>query len=204
MKPVFVIIEGRESKLAEAQAIAEWVEGRLDITSHVCSISMTYQEAQMFNAKYLGDRLTCMHPSWDHVITGQTDGFPYNPDAWEDAFLDWDYIGPPWPPRLVAGAAGMTVGSSGCCMRSRKFFRLCQRITFTLGVNDDVWMCQLNRERLEGMGAKFAPPDVASRFAVEEGTDVPWPALGNSFAFHGLVPERREYLRGLGATFLQG
>ena len=33
----------------------------------------------------------------DFVLTVHADGFVVNPDMWQDAFLDYDYIGSPWP-----------------------------------------------------------------------------------------------------------
>ncbi len=33
----------------------------------------------------------------DHVLIVQWDGFILDPFAWRDEFLDYDYIGAPWP-----------------------------------------------------------------------------------------------------------
>jgi hypothetical protein len=195
---VLVLVEGRADKQDEARTIVDWAAARIGCPGYICDLAMSYQEAQMFNAKYLHLWLDARHPGWTHVITCQTDGFPYNPDKWEGAFLGFDYIGPPWPARLVAGATGASVGSSGCCLRSRAFFQACASIPYALGINDDVWMCQLNRAQLEELGMKFAPVDIAARFAVEEGEGNPWPDLGNTFAFHGMNDSRRAFLRQLG------
>jgi hypothetical protein len=194
---ILVLIEGREDRRAEAEAIVEWSSGRVGCRGAVCALAMSYQEAQMFNAKYLGLWLDANAPGWGRVISCQTDGYPYNPAAWEAAFLDYDYIGPPWPQRLVAGATGLTVGSSGCCLRTRQFIEACGKLPYEVGMNDDVWMCQRQRSALEGLGMKFAPVEVAARFAVEEGETEAWPALGGTFAFHGMNADRREFLEKL-------
>jgi len=196
---VLVLIEGRADQQADARLIVDWAAARLGRPGYVCDLAMTYQEAQMFNAKYLRLWLDARHPGWTHVITCQTVGFPYNPDKWEDAFVGFDYIGPPWPARLVAGAMGPSVGSSVCCLRSRAFFQACAQIPYAIGTNDDVWMCQLNRPRLEALGMKFAPVEVAARFAVEEGEGAQhWPPLGDTFAFHGTTPQRRVHVPAVG------
>lgn len=196
---ILVLVEGRPDKQDEARVIADWCAARLGLEAFICTIGMSYQEAQMFNAKYLAHWLTVRAPQWRHVITCQTDGFPYNPSAWEATFLDFDYIGPPWPARLVAGATGPSVGSSGCCLRSRRLFETAAQIPYEIGINDDVWICQRQRPRLEALGIKFAPVEVAARFAVEEGIDgPPWPAIGETFAFHGMNAQRRAHLQSLG------
>lgn len=199
---VLVLVEGRPERAAQALAIMDWCSTQLGCPGFVCDLAMTYQEAQMFNAKYLGLWLDGKNRGWKYTITCQTDGFPYNPAAWDPAFLDFDYIGPPWPARLVAGATGPSVGSSGCCLRSRRFFQTAAQIPYEIGLNDDVWMCQRQRHRFETLGMKFAPVDVAARFAVEEGTDgrPPWPAIGNTFAFHGMNPQRQSHLQSLGLS----
>ena len=33
----------------------------------------------------------------EHVLVIQDDGHIVNPDIWDDNFLDYDYIGAPWP-----------------------------------------------------------------------------------------------------------
>jgi hypothetical protein len=196
---VLVLVEGRADKQAGARLVVDWAAARIGCPGYVCEMAMTYQEAQMFNAKYLHLWLDARHPGWTHVITCQTDGFPYNPEKWEGAFLGFDYIGPPWPARLVSAAAAPSVGSSGCCLRSRAFFQACTQIPYAIGTNDDVWMCQLNRPRLEALGMKFAPVEVAARFAVEEGEGGNhWPPIGDTFAFHGMTPQRRAHLQSLG------
>lgn len=196
---VLVLIEGRADKQSEARVIVDWAASRIGCPGYVCDIAMSYQEAQMFNAKYLGLWLSIRHPSWTHVITCQTDGFPYNPAKWDNAFLGFDYTGPPWPARLVAGAAGPSVGSSGCCLRSRRFFEAVTQIPYEIGVNDDVFLCQRQRPRLEVLGMKFAPVDAAARFAIEEEeSGNHWPPIGDTFAFHGMTAQRRAHLQSLG------
>src|SRR6187549_1393747 len=37
------------------------------------------------------------HVGTSHALVVQWDGYVVNPDAWTDAFLDFDYCGAPWP-----------------------------------------------------------------------------------------------------------
>src|SRR5687768_5817660 len=50
-----------------------------------------------------------------HVLLIQYDGFVLNPDAWQEAFLVYDYIGAPW-----LEEEGYIVGNGGFSLRSKR------------------------------------------------------------------------------------
>lgn len=52
----------------------------------------------------------------------QYDGYIIRPGKWQDAFLDYDYIGAPWPEKLHYSRNGteVRVGNGGCSIRSKK------------------------------------------------------------------------------------
>ena len=118
----------------------------------------------------------------DHVHTGfalvvQYDGYVLNGRRWEAAFQDYDYVGAPWgrPSR---------VGNGGFSLRSRKLLRALRdpRIERDL-VPEDIAICETYRGLLQAEhGIRFAPPEVAARFAFET-LAPPGPTLG----FHGLT-----------------
>jgi len=71
----------------------------------------------------------------EFVMIIQTDGYPLNPSAWSDIFLEYDYIGAPWSrlvsdnrlysaplvqPEVVTATRGMMVGNGGFSLRSRR------------------------------------------------------------------------------------
>ena len=115
----------------------------------------------------------------DHFLLIQWDGMPVTPDAWDDAFLDYDYIGAPWSglPENVA------VGNGGFSLRSRKLLETVRTMRIDIGGDaqqaDDVMLCRQHRAHLEARGIKFAPVSLAARFSFETGLPPPV-----SFGFH--------------------
>jgi hypothetical protein len=61
----------------------------------------------------------------DFNLTVQPDGFAINPQAWDDRFWEYDYIGAPWPWMWGGGPywPGPIVGNGGFSLRSRKLYR---------------------------------------------------------------------------------
>lgn len=123
----------------------------------------------------------------DHVMIFQWDGFPLNPELWEDVFLDCDYIGSPWPTAIHwRPKAGLQVGNGGFSIRTRKFYDTLARYPVSHSNEDTYISCTL-RPQLEADGIRFAPLDVAKRFGVEHmfnRTD----GIRKSFGFHGGQP----------------
>lgn len=118
-----------------------------------------------------------------HALVVQWDGWVTDPAAWDPAFLDWDYIGAPWPGLGMAGA-GREVGNGGFSLRSRRLLDVLAGPGFAPepGVAEDVLICRTWRGALEREhGIRFAPPDVAARFSHER-----VPPSGPTFGFHGL------------------
>lgn len=112
------------------------------------------------------------------VLLVQWDGYPVRPANWNEAFLDYDYIGAPWP----QFPAYRAVGNGGFSLRSRRLLEAGRDPDFEAGHPEDVVICHRNRSFLEGRyGLRFAPIELASRFAYERMGD---PA--RSFGFHGL------------------
>lgn len=124
-----------------------------------------------------------LHGLAEHLTTGhalciQWDGYVLNPARWDPAFLDYDYIGAPWP----HFADGARVGNGGFSLRSRRLVEACM----TLPVSDepeDIAICRTHRRSLEErFGLRFAPENVARRFAYERMTPT-----GDEFGFHGAL-----------------
>lgn len=113
----------------------------------------------------------------------QHDGFILNPDAWSDAFLDFDYIGAPW---WVENRA--VVGNGGFSIRSRKLLSLLSTDPSVPSPGDEPedWFISVTvRKELERKGIAFAPPELAARFAFEanEHDGIEW---NGQLGFHGL------------------
>jgi len=118
------------------------------------------------------------HVATPHVLCVQWDGYVLDPDRWDSAFLDYDYIGAPWP----HFADGMRVGNGGFSLRSRRLVEACADLPIT-NEPEDVAICRTHRPMLEKrFGLRFAPEEVARRFAYERMTPT-----GNEFGFHGAL-----------------
>jgi hypothetical protein len=116
------------------------------------------------------------HISTSHALCVQWDGFVLNGNAWDASFLDYDYIGAVWP----QFADDHNVGNGGFSLRSLRLLRACQVLPFDEKLAEDVFICRVNRDRLEQEGIRFAPEIVARRFSFERTA----PA-GDEFGFHG-------------------
>jgi len=127
------------------------------------------------------------HLSTQHVLCIQWDGYVLDPTAWDPAFLEYDYIGAPWP----HFEDEMRVGNGGFSLRSRRLLEACATLPMS-HESEDVAICRTHRRILEERFAlRFAPEALARRFAFER-----IPATGKEFGFHGafnmidLVPSR--------------
>ena len=134
--------------------------------------------------------------STSHCLTVQSDSRVVNPHAWDDGWLAFDYIGAPWPP----GHTGTPyrVGNSGFCLRSRRLLEATASLPNDSYVwrgqlkpssRDDVITCVMYRAQLEGRGLRFAPVEVAAKFAFETPTPES-PALGDQFGTHEMHRRR--------------
>jgi hypothetical protein len=110
----------------------------------------------------------------------QYDGYIIEPLAWNNRFLDYDYIGAKWPWHIE----GRRVGNSGFCLRSKKLLNLMADMCLppTGEFVDDKYICHTMRELLETKHhIKIAEDEVADLFAYERHVpDQP------TFGFHGL------------------
>jgi hypothetical protein len=118
------------------------------------------------------------HIETSHFLWVQYDSWIIRPDLWDDAFLRYDYIGAPW-----WYADGMNVGNGGFSLRSAKMaqFVAANPERFPFKRPEDQTLCREHRPELEKEGFRWAPQDVAERFAFE--------CVGKrdgTFGFHGM------------------
>jgi len=99
-----------------------------------------------------------------YALVTQWDGFVVDAGAWDDAFLDWDYIGAPWADQPPA----LSVGNGGFSLRSRRFLVASTDPRIVPEHPEDEHLCRTHRELLQTeLGVRFAPPALAARFAFE-------------------------------------
>ncbi len=125
----------------------------------------------------------------DFVLVVQHDGMIVNPEAWTDEFLQYDYIGAPWP---VPRPQDCRVGNGGFSLRSKRLQEELARIPFPCNENEDAFICDTHRAHLESCGIKFAPSLLAAQFSIEFDT---WhhEDFGKiPFGFHGWYGDRVE------------
>ena len=135
--------------------------------------------------------------STSYVLVIQWDGFIINPNAWTPEFLEYDYIGAPWPP------FNHICGNGGFSLRSKKFLAAQKKLIPNIdyqeilraGVRkdlpEDFILAFYYRKYFEDCGCKFAPTELGYRFSIEVGdynkNNIP-------FGFHGIHhPELFKY-----------
>lgn len=133
----------------------------------------------------------------DYIMLVHADGFIVHPKMWRDDFMDYDYIGAPWPlpnnPISYRDINGniCRVGNS-VSIRSYRLLKLPSEINMEwkpqpmsdggIMYNEDTFICVANKHIFEEHGMKIAPLDVAKYFAHER--MIPEISGITPFAFH--------------------
>lgn len=114
-----------------------------------------------------------------HCLVVQWDGFILDACAWDPEFLEFDYIGAPWP----QFQDGYDVGNGGFSLRSRRLLTACANPGFIDdGQAEDVVIARLNRPWLEKeYGIRFGDRSTARRFSFERSSQ-----SERTFGFHGV------------------
>ena len=177
-------IEGMFRALEYSKRGIEWGAVKL-ITEIQCKTIDEWNKAIIFDLRKFVDTDFCLliHP----------DGFVANPESWKPEFLEYDYIGAPWPLpsddysyRTPDGEIER-VGNS-VSIRSKKILNLPYELEFAWrpyfgNTNEDGFLTCHNRRLFQHYGARFAPIEVAKWFSRE--LDIPENAdVESPFAFH--------------------
>ena len=114
----------------------------------------------------------------DFMLLVHHDGFVVNPDMWRDEFLEYDYIGSPFPPphtefafRDVNGNI-CRVGNS-VSIRSKRLLEFPEQSNIPWlpsaygNYNEDCFICCQNKHLFEAAGMKIAPLEIAKYFGHE-------------------------------------
>lgn len=127
-----------------------------------------------------------------HALLVHGDGYVISPELWNDEWLNYDYIGAPWPLPTDNYSFRDEVGDivrvgNSVSLRSK---RLMQRVSkfpwrFYYGnSNEDGFISVHHRKELESEGFKYAPLEVAVNFSKEH--EIPENKGLKTFAFHSL------------------
>ena len=120
----------------------------------------------------------------DFCLIVQDDGYINNVNLWNDEFLNYDYIGAPWPWHEVCGNGGFS-------LRSKKFLELSSQLTYDPThkeyecAPEDWFLCVKNRMFFLLNQIKFAPLDIAQSFSFETKIGLLNEGKHSSFGFHG-------------------
>ena len=117
--------------------------------------------------------------STSHVLIIQWDGFICNINKWDQKFLNYDYIGAPFIPRIMDNKYSTdkdggfyTVGNGGFSLRSKKLLKSASKFKlrddkFFTNYHEDGFYSVLHRKFLESKGFKWAPFEIAQNFSIE-------------------------------------
>lgn len=152
-----------------------------------------------FNYKMIYELTDHIHT--DYVMIVHYDGFVVHPECWRDEFLDYDYIGAPWPDphddftyRDINGNLRRVGNSVGIRSKRLLDFPNEAKLPFEADhgyFHEDGFLCVKNRHLVEAAGMKIAPLDVAKYYSHEH--MIPEIAGITPFAFHKWMGTNSEY-----------
>lgn len=123
-----------------------------------------------------------------------SDGYVIHPELWQEKFLDYDYIGAPWPlptddysyrddmGRIVRVGNSVSLRSKRLMMTPDLY--LFEWKSYYGNTNEDGFLCCHNKSRLESLGCSFAPLEVAKHFSKEH--EIPENVGLSTFCFHSV------------------
>lgn len=167
---------------------------RLQKAADICTEWIKFGDVIMLNpelhsketySKFIIEE-TYKHIRTTHILIFQHDGYVNNFMAWDNDWLQYDYIGAPW-----YYDDGMAVGNGGFSLRSKRLMKiLATDKHIQIHHPEDHHICRTYRPYLETKyGIRFAPNDVAEKFAFE-GYMQPAKFLSDQFGVHGTNPRR--------------
>ncbi len=152
-----------------------------------------------FNYKMIYELTDYIHT--DYVMIVHYDGFVVHPELWREEFLDYDYIGAPWPDphddftyRDINGNLQRVGNSVG--IRSKRLLDFPNEANLPFEADhgyfhEDGFLCVKNRHLVEAAGMKIAPLEVAKYFSHE--TMIPEVEGITPFAFHKWAGTNADY-----------
>lgn len=120
------------------------------------------------------------HINTDFALLVHYDGFVVNPDSWRDEFLDYDYIGSPWPlPKEGDNVTYRDINGNICRVGNSVSIRSKRLMDFPRKAdipwtpengwyNEDGFICCRKKHLFEAEGMRFAPLELAIYFGHEQ------------------------------------
>lgn len=141
----------------------------------------------------------------DYIILVHADGFIVHPEKWQDEFLNYDYIGSPWPLPTAEHSTYYDVNGNICRVGNSVSLRSKRLLDFPKQAglkwepaadgyyNEDIFLCCMNKHRIEEAGMKIAPIEVARYFGREH--TLPETEGIDPFLFHKWWGENADFPR---------
>lgn len=141
----------------------------------------------------------------DYCLLVHADGFVVNPDMWRDEFLDYDYIGAPWPLPAEEDKISYRDPDGNICrvgnsvsIRSKKLLEYPSKVNmpwepFHGNFHEDGFICCHHHKDFEAAGMKIAPINVAKYFSHEN--MIPEIEGIKPFCFHKWMGTNSKYPR---------
>lgn len=145
------------------------------------------------------------HIETSHCLLVQSDGFVLFADKWDNSWLEYDYIGAPWPlskdSYIDPFGNNQRVGNGGFCLMSKKLLNIPNIEEIPWNINNSIFykmpkgvinyhgdgnVCVHNKHIYVRNGCKFAPLEVAVKFSYE--TSIPENQNIIPFGFHAHLP----------------
>jgi hypothetical protein len=135
------------------------------------------------------------HVDSSHMLFVHDHAFVLNGHLWDDSWLQWDYIGAGWPivenAYIANNGERARQGNGGFSLRSSLILNLPKEKGWYLREeqnwkNEDGQCCVYWRKEMLENGIKYAPIEVASRFAFEN--VIPENVGIKPFGFHRNLP----------------
>jgi hypothetical protein len=139
----------------------------------------SYTDYNRFMVESLND-----YVDTDYCLIIQDDGYIINSHLWNDSFLEYDYIGAPWPWHQVCGNGGFSLRSKEFLKLSSKLFYQEEHHEYSCAP-EDWFLCVKNRTYFLINQMKFAPLDLAQSFSFETPIGAVNEGKHSSFGFHG-------------------
>jgi hypothetical protein len=131
-----------------------------------------------------------------YCLVIQADGFVLNASRWQTQFLDYDYIGAPWPQQLLLQPANVAlnmsanqVGNGGFSLRSKNLLHETSKIDFDVlpfpSFSEDLVICHFLFDQMVAANIKFPRPELAAQFSIESPEASYGQNPSTAFGFHG-------------------
>jgi hypothetical protein len=178
----------------------------VNLEGHKEALEASYKDIEFGGVKLIWDEKCNSIDEWnrkiiydlpryvdtDFALLIHADGYVLDASLWKDEFLDYDFIGAPWPLPTDDYSYRDEIGElvrvgNSVSIRSKKLMERVAKFpwkSYYGNTNEDGFIAVHHRQELMKEGFKFAPLDLAVHFSKEH--TIPENEGLSTFAFHAL------------------